>query len=161
MFSKIVMVKLATLIYVQKDNKTLMVHRNKKENDMHEGMYNGLGGKLDSGESPEDCAKRELLEESGLIVKKMRMKGMLSFPDALFTGHDWYVFVFIVDEFEGELFENSVEGDLEWVDNDKLLDLKMNEGDYVFMKWFDKDEMFSAKFNYDGKKLVDYSVEFY
>ena len=45
-----------------------MIHRVKKDNDMHEGKWNGLGGKMISGESPEECAKREILEESGLVV---------------------------------------------------------------------------------------------
>lgn len=43
--------KLATLCYVTRNDKTLMLLRNKKENDMHEGKWNGLGGKLDPGES--------------------------------------------------------------------------------------------------------------
>lgn len=155
------MVKLATLVYVKKNNQTLMVHRNKKENDMHEGMYNGLGGKFENGESPEDCAKRELLEETGLIAQDMKLKGILSFPDALFTGHDWYVFVFLINEFKGELTTNCPEGELKWIDDNKLLNLPLNEGDYIFMKWLNKPEMFSAKFNYDGKKLIDYNVKFY
>jgi len=57
--------KLATLCYVQTVTHTLMVHRNKKENDMHEGKWNGLGGKVEPGESPEECVIREVLEESG------------------------------------------------------------------------------------------------
>jgi 8-oxo-dGTP diphosphatase len=155
------MIKLATLIYVKKNNQTLMMHRNKKENDMHEGMYNGLGGKFDEGESPEECAKRELFEESGLVVKSIKLKGFLTFPNCFGGGNDWYVFVYIVDKFDGELIKNSREGELEWIDDDKLLDLPLNEGDYIFMKWFEKPEIFSSKFNYDGKKLIDYEVEFY
>jgi len=47
--------KLATLCYVQdkKTNSTLMLHRVKKENDYHRGKWNGLGGKFEPGESPE------------------------------------------------------------------------------------------------------------
>ncbi len=38
--------KLATLCYLRRDNHTLMLHRVKKENDMHAGKWNGLGGKM-------------------------------------------------------------------------------------------------------------------
>lgn len=60
--------KLATLCYIMKDNKTLMLYRNKKENDYHEGKWNGLGGKFELGETPEECAIRELKEETGLTI---------------------------------------------------------------------------------------------
>ena len=56
--------KLATLCYVRQGNKTLMLHRIKKSNDMHQGKWNGLGGKFEMGETPEDCAIREIFERS-------------------------------------------------------------------------------------------------
>ena len=70
--------KLATLCYVRdnKTNSTLMLHRVKKENDYHHGKWNGLGGKFEPGESPEECAVREIKEESGLNVKSIKMKGL-------------------------------------------------------------------------------------
>jgi 8-oxo-dGTP diphosphatase len=39
--------KLSTLCYIRQNNKTLMMHRIKKENDMHKGKWNGLGGKFE------------------------------------------------------------------------------------------------------------------
>jgi len=62
--------KLATLCYVidKKINATLMLHRVKKGNDVHEGKWNGLGGKFEKGESPEECVIREVKEESGFKV---------------------------------------------------------------------------------------------
>ena len=95
--------KLATLCYVmdKKNNSTLMIYRNKKQNDYHEGKWNGLGGKFEPGETPEECAVREIEEESGLKVRSVIMKGFITFP--LFDGKDdWYVFLFTADEFEGE-----------------------------------------------------------
>ncbi len=95
--------KLATLCYVmnKKDMTTLMIHRTKKENDYHEGKWNGLGGKFEEGESPEECAVREIKEESGLLVNSPRMHGFITFPN--FDGvDDWYVFIFSADEYEGE-----------------------------------------------------------
>ena len=58
--------KLATLCYVKTDSKTLMLHRIKKTNDIHEGKWNGLGGKLEKGESPEQCVIREVFEDGSV-----------------------------------------------------------------------------------------------
>ncbi len=151
--------KLATLLYVQKDDKTLMLYRNKKENDYHEGKWNGLGGKFELGESPEECAIRELEEESGLIAKELILKGHITFP--MFDGKDdWYVFVFTIPKFEGELIDCN-EGHLEWIPNDELPKLNLWEGDKHFIHWLFQDKIFSAKFNYSNGVFIDYAVEFY
>lgn len=151
--------KLATLLYVQKDDKTLMLYRNKRETDYHKGKWNGLGGKFELGESPEECAIRELKEESGLIAKKVVLKGHITFP--MFDGKDdWYVFVFTIPEFEGELIDCN-EGELEWIPNDELVKLNLWEGDKHFIDWLFQDKFFSSKFNYLNGEFIDYSVEFY
>jgi 8-oxo-dGTP diphosphatase len=151
--------KLATLLYVQNNNKTLMLYRNKKENDYHEGKWNGLGGKFELGESPEDCAIRELKEESGLDAKKLILKGHITFP--MFDGKDdWYVFVFTIPKFEGELIESN-EGHLEWIENENLPKLNLWEGDKHFIQWLFQDKFFSAKFNYENGNFIDYDVTFY
>jgi 8-oxo-dGTP diphosphatase len=153
--------KLATLCYVKDANNgtTLMLHRIKKENDMHEGKWNGLGGKFEMGESPEECVIREIKEESGLDIKNPKLNGFITFP--AFDGfEDWYVFIFSVTEFSGELID-SVEGNLEWVQDEKLFDLNLWDGDKIFMEWIQDDKFFSAKFNYNSGKLKDYEVVFY
>jgi 8-oxo-dGTP diphosphatase len=150
---------LATLIYVRKNGKTLMLYRNKKENDYHEGKWNGLGGKFEAGESPEECAVRELKEESGLIAKSLTMKGFITFPN-FDEKNDWHVFLFTVEDFEGELI-NSPEGKLEWIEDEKLLELNLWEGDKIFIPWLFEDKFFSAKFVYENKRFVDYEVHFY
>ena len=52
----------STLVYIEKDGKYLMLHRNKKANDINEGKWIGVGGKFEFGESPEDCMEREVFE---------------------------------------------------------------------------------------------------
>lgn len=151
--------KLATLCYVTKENKTLMLYRNKKQNDYHEGKWNGLGGKFEIGETPEECAVREIKEEAGLTVKSMKLKGFITFP--LFDGkEDWYVFLFVIDKFDGDLID-SPEGKLEWIDNNKLLELNLWDGDKIFIPWLFQEKFFSAKFNYERGEYKDYTVEFY
>lgn len=151
--------KLATLCYVRRGKQTLMVHRVKKANDMHQGKWNGLGGKLEPGESPEECARREILEESGLEVQALTWKGILTFP-GFANDEDWYAFVFVARVQDGPLIE-SPEGELSWVDNRDLLELNLWEGDRIFIPWLDREGVFSGKFAYSGGKLVHHWVEFY
>jgi 8-oxo-dGTP diphosphatase len=150
---------LATLCYIRRENQTLMLHRVKKTNDIHEGKYNGLGGKLMPGETPEECVIREVKEESGLTIKEPLLKGVITFPrfDRI---NDWYVFLFTADRFEGEIID-SPEGNLEWIDNDSLFNIPLWEGDKIFMGWLDDDRFFSAKFIYENGEFISHSVTFY
>lgn len=151
--------KLATLCYVRNEGKTLMVHRIKKANDMHQGKWNGLGGKLDPGETPEECARREIEEESGLRVTDLDYKGLITFP-AFSEEEDWYTFIFVAENFTGELID-SPEGTLAWIEDSALLDLNLWEGDRIFLKWLDEPAIFSAKFVYQDYQFTGYEVVFY
>jgi len=148
---------LATLCYIQRDGCTLMVHRNKKANDIHEGKWNGLGGKFEAGETPEECVIREVLEESGLSIQNPRLRGLLMFPR--FKGNDWYVFVYTAKEFSGELSE-SPEGRLEWIPDEILSRLNLWESDSIFFPWIRAGRYFSARFEYEGDILKRYDVTF-
>lgn len=150
---------MATLCYLKRDGKTLMVHRTKKENDMHMGKWNGLGGKFEPGETPEECAIREIYEESGLTVTSPILKGILTFP-GFANDEDWYAFLFVAHEFEGELID-SPEGTLKWVDDKKLLELNLWEGDRIFLPWLERSSFFSGKFVYMDGRLTDHEVVFY
>lgn len=150
---------LATLCYIKQQGQTLMVHRDKKPNDMHLGKWNGLGGKFEPGESPEECVIREVREESGLEVRNPKLHGLLMFPN--FKGDDWYVFVFTAREFSGRLVEDSPEGKLEWIPDEKLNTLNLWESDQVFFPWLERERFFSAKFIYAGDEMKKYEVHFH
>ncbi len=153
--------KLATLCYVKdrKAGKTLMLFRNKKLKDFHKGKWNGLGGKFEPGETPEECCIREVSEESGLTSIDPVMKGFITFP--MFDGvDDWYVFLFIIEKYTGELID-SPEGELRWIPDDELLSIPLWDGDRIFIPWLDQEGVFSAKFNYEHKEFKDYTVSFY
>lgn len=123
---------------------------------MHKGKWNGLGGKVEPGETPEECVIREIKEECGLTIRNPSLKGLLTFP--AFDGFDdWYVFVFVATEFEGVLID-SEEGVLQWIDDAALFDLNLWEGDRIFLSWLDQEGVFSAKFVYKNGKLQDYTV---
>lgn len=104
--------------------------------------------------------RREVLEESGLTVLAADYRGLLTFPR--FDGvDDWYVFVFVVNQFEGEPVA-SPEGELLWHPTDRLTELPLWPGDRHFLPWLElTDRVFSARFDYEGGAYVDHVVEFY
>jgi len=150
--------KLATLCYLKRDGKTLMLHRIKKANDIHAGKWNGLGGKLEDGESPEQCVIREVSEESGLTIHQLQYHGLLVFAD--FKGNDWYVWVFTSGQFIGELIESG-EGHLEWIEDELVPTLKLWPSDLIFLPWLKTGLVFSARFQYSGETMLDHQVSFY
>ncbi|MBL0058186.1 MAG: 8-oxo-dGTP diphosphatase [Elusimicrobia bacterium] len=153
------MTKLATLCYLKRGGKTLMMHRVKNPKDIHFRKWNGLGGKFFPGETPEECVIREVREESGLRLTRPEWKGFLTFPG--FDGEDdWYVFVFVARRFSGKLRPCS-EGDLAWVPDRQLPHLPLWEGDRLFMKWLAGRRFFSGKFVYKNLRLKSHGVHLY
>ena len=77
-----------TLCYIEKNGCYLMLHRTKKEHDYNKDKWIGIGGKFENGESPEDCAVREIREETGLIVEPADLEycGIVTFVDMTGVG---------------------------------------------------------------------------
>ena len=145
--------KNTTLCYIEKDGAYLMMHRIKKENDENRDKWIGIGGKLEYGESPFDCARREILEETGLTVKKLNYKGIITFVSDLYGTE--YMHLFTATGYEGTLKECD-EGNLEWVSKKAVYDLPIWEGDKIFFRLIEdpNSPFFSLKLSYEGDKLV-------
>ena len=151
--------RVATLCYIRDGDKILLLHRTKKKNDPHEGKWIGLGGKIEPGESPEECVIREVYEESGLKIEDPVFKGVCTFV-GIYDKENFYVFVFVVDKFSGKLIESN-EGDLAWIPRSEFANMNMYEGDRIFMKSLDREGLFLGKFVYDGDKLLNYTLNSY
>ncbi|MEW8956230.1 NUDIX domain-containing protein [Clostridium sp.] len=150
------MIRVFTICYIEHKGKTLMLHRIKKENDVHHGKWIGVGGKVESGESPEECIIREVKEETSLTIENPKLRGILTFPNFV-EGEDRLVFLYSVKEFKGEI-HSCDEGELHWIDNNKILDLNLWPGDRLFLEWLKKYKMFSGKLIYEKGELMDYSL---
>ena len=148
--------KLAVLAYLKRDGMTLMLH---KVRGHQQGKWNGLGGKLEPGESSEQALRREVLEESGLSVESARLCGFITFPD-FDDVDDWYTFVYTVSEFSGELAASD-EGELRWVPDGEVPSLNLWEGDRVFLPWLEQPHFFSAVFRYEQGEFEGREVAFY
>ena len=142
-----------SLCYIEKDGKYLMLHRVKKENDVNRDKWIGVGGKFEEGESPEECAAREIFEETGLVVKNLAYRGIVTFDCPPYPTD--YMHLFTATEFEGKVKECD-EGRLEWVDKSRLRELDLWEGDYYFFDLLDKNEpFFSMKLSYRENVLIE------
>ena len=150
---------LSTLCYIEKDGQYLMLHRTKKQNDLNKDKWLGIGGKFEEGESPEECIVRETKEETGLILKSYKLRCIVTYVSTNWETE--YMYVFTSKDFEGEMIECN-EGDLQWVDKDKVVDLNTWEGDKIFLEKIQNgDGFFTVKFEYDGEKLLRYDVKEY
>lgn len=126
---------LATLGYVLSPDgaQALLIHRNKRPEDVHFGKYNGLGGKLDAGEDIVAGMRREIREEAGIECTSLRLRGTISWPGFGKGGEDWFGFIFVIDAWSGTPQMDNAEGTLTWVPVDKILDLPLWEGDRHFV----------------------------
>ena len=151
--------KNTTLCYVEKDGKYLMIHRVKKVNDMNKDKWIGIGGKFEERETPFDCIRREMLEETGLTPNKLSYRGLVTFVSNEFGTE--YMHLFHTDDFTGQLVTDCTEGNLEWVDKDKITELPLWEGDKIFLDLLRQDvPFFSLKLIYEGSTLVSHTLEF-
>ena len=150
--------KLTTLCYIEKEDKYLMLHRVKKENDCNKDKWIGVGGKFEEGESPEECLLREVYEETGLTLTNYRFRGIVTFVSDEWEGE--YMHLFTATEYEGELPENAMEdcdeGELVWVPKNEIERLNLWEGDKIFLRLLqERETFFSLKLRYEGEKLVE------
>jgi len=150
--------KNTTLCYVEKDGAYLMMHRTKKKNDENHDKWIGVGGKLEYGETPYECAVREIKEETGLDAINPEYRGIVTFVSDLYGTE--YMHLFTVKSFSGEVLYECDEGRLEWVKKDIISTLPIWEGDKIFLSLLDNERrFFSLKLVYDGDRLISHKIE--
>ena len=141
------MMKLTTLCYVEHEGCWLMLHRVKKQKDENEGKWIGIGGHLEAGETPEECIRREALEETGLSLKNLKLRGILTF--ILPKWGNELTFLYTAETDSSDLKEND-EGILQWVPQEMVDQLALWPGDRAFLPLLrEKRECFSMKLVYD------------
>ena len=145
--------QLTTLCYIEKEGCYLMLHRVKKENDVNKDKWIGVGGHFEENESPDECLIREVREETGLTLTSYRFCGLVTFIAAGWPSE--YMCLYLADGFTGEVKECS-EGTLEWVKKEDIKNLKLWDGDHIFLDLMSKNRpFFSLKLRYDGDELME------
>ncbi len=143
---------LSSVIYIEKDEKYLMLHRTRKENDTNKDKWIGVGGKFEEGETPEECARRETLEETGLTLDNLFYRGIVTFVSDKYPAEQMHLFTSTA--FSGRI-RDCDEGELDWIEKEKLLSLPIWEGDKIFLRLMDSDiPFFSLKLRYEGNTLA-------
>ena len=144
-----------TLCYIERGGCWLLMLRNKKENDLNEGKWIGVGGKCEPGETPEQCVRRETFEETGLTLEKLHFYGIIHFRSD--TWEDEEMYLYSSDAFTGEPAEACSEGTLAWIPKEKVMDLPLWEGDRLFLKKMLEGELsIEMTLVYQGDKLTEW-----
>ncbi|WP_295355049.1 8-oxo-dGTP diphosphatase [uncultured Succinivibrio sp.] len=144
---------LTTLCYLEQNGCYLMLHRTKKEKDINKDKWIGIGGHLEEGESPEECLVREMREETGVTPLSPKLRGIITFVSDRYGTE--YMFLYSAEAYQGKLSSDCPEGDLQWVEKDRIFSLPLWEGDKIFLRLMSENHpFFSLKLSYQGDNLV-------
>ncbi len=158
-----------TLCYIEKADSYLMIHRTKKKNDCNHDKWIGIGGKFEEGESPFDCVRREVCEETGIVLKKAEYRGIVTFVSretaksgkpAPETYYELMHLFWCCDFEEPASLAACDEGELEWVPKAKMNELPHWQGDEIFLDLLNKKvPFFSLKLEYLDGRLINSVLE--
>lgn len=143
-----------TLCYIEKDDSYLMLHRTKKKPDGSYEKWLGVGGKLESGETPEECVIREVKEETGYTLTDYQYRARIFFYSD--TWEDEIMYLYTATCFTGKEIPCD-EGELVWVPKNDVPNLKIWEGDKLFLnRMVESQEFFELELRYEGDNLASY-----
>ena len=147
--------KILTLCLVQTDTHVLL---GQKKRGFGEGKWNGFGGKLEKGETIEEAARREMLEESGVEVSALEKAGIIHFE---FEGNPEIleVHIFGTREFFGEPTETE-EMAPQWFDINEIPFADMWPDDAHWMPLFFAGKKFQGRFLFgEGNSILEKNIE--
>ena len=93
-----------TVCYPLQDGHVLLGY---KKMGFGSGKYAGFGGKLEPGETPAECAARELMEECGLHGPALEYVGAMTFLFPARPEWDELVHVFVLRTWQGQPVESN------------------------------------------------------
>ncbi len=146
------MKQITTLAIIEKDDKVLLAM---KKRGFGEGWWNGYGGKVKKDETVEKAMIRELEEESSIIAKDFKERGVINF---FFQGTDKEIemHIFEVTDYEGDPKETE-EMAPKWFNKENIPYDKMWPADKEWMPIFfeGKDIEGNATFDGETKKFIE------
>lgn len=159
--------KKTTLCYIRNKGSYLMLYRNRKPDDPNEGKWLGIGGKIEEGETPDECNAREVLEETGLLLGSAHFHGVIRFRATTYEDEDMYLyssddFAPADEEAASVFYETGAyeppacsEGELAWIPAESLLSLPMWEGDRAFVgELLDGKDKIDMTLHYEGEECT-------
>ncbi|XP_053411581.1 oxidized purine nucleoside triphosphate hydrolase isoform X1 [Nycticebus coucang] len=141
--------RLYTLVLVLQPQGVLL---GMKKRGFGAGRWNGFGGKVHEGETIEDGAKRELLEESGLTVDTLLKVGHIMFE---FEGNPELmdVHIFCTDSVQGTPMESD-EMCPQWFPLDQIPFSNMWPDDSYWFPLLLKKKKFHGYFKFQGQDTI-------
>ncbi len=136
----------AVIVHIIHGDKILLHY---KKRGHGAGKWNGVGGKIEPGETPEMCAHREAMEEMGVDIKNVELAGKIKFHDVM--GEDWLVYVFRA-EIHGTPAE-SEESYPQWFPVTEIPYEDMWEDDRYWLPLVINNLNFDAEFWFQGEKM--------
>ncbi|MED3804941.1 8-oxo-dGTP diphosphatase [Lysinibacillus xylanilyticus] len=101
-----------TVCFVRNENNILMLNREKSP---IMGVWNGVGGKIEKGETPDEGALREVFEETGISVERYFSKGTVSWETSNGELDGIYVYLYeVTNHLKLETPIKTREGILDW-----------------------------------------------
>ena len=115
-----------TDIFLENEDKEILMINRGLDKDILPGFYNGLGGKIDQRETPLEAVLRETKEESGISknkIKDVQLRAILTIKD---KWGFWQIFIFQGKIRKQDLKKTEIsEGKLEWVAPNQLNKIKL------------------------------------
>jgi len=152
--------KVATACFIGRDGKTLFIDYTNYPHPIHQGKYSIPGGRLEEGELQEDCVRREIREETGIFLKELTYRGRVKFLNEKRTingnpmKNDFEVHFYECRDFD-DANARATEGRLAWIEDNKVLDLPLHEGDRIIWRdWLSRYEVFGGVIEHEGEKLT-------
>lgn len=148
-------IKEMTLCIIRKDGKVLL---GMKKRGFGAGRWNGFGGKVHEEETIEEAAKREISEESDIIVKNLELAGVLDFQFQKNTDEILRVHIFRSTIFEGEPKETE-EMLPQWFDEKEIPFNKMWPDDIYWFPLFLAGKKFEGRFLFgDNDQILEKEI---
>jgi 8-oxo-dGTP diphosphatase len=146
---------LRTLCFIRYGDRVLLLQRRHPPN---QGLYNAPGGKIERHEDPYEACLREVHEETGFRLRKIRLRALLTVLSKT-TGAQWLLFVFVGDRPPGDPDPVATdEGTLRWVPLSEIPSLPVPADiPLILPHLFTPDPgILIGKFHAEGDVLVDY-----
>ena len=143
--------------FVRKNRKYLMLHRS-QDKKILPGVWMAPGGHREFNEGLFACARREIVEETGLKIKNLRIKahGNAYLKD---LDREFYFHFVFADYASGKLKQNKKDGELVWLTPKKIMKLnnllaEIKEiGPYIFKN---TNSVISYKAVYERGNTISY-----
>lgn len=146
--------KLVTILFLRREDQILLAM---KKRGFGAGKWNGVGGKVEQGETITEGAIRECQEEIGVVAHNPRLVGTIQFFELHDPSFHHNCHIFISDSWEGEPVETE-EMRPEWYNTDSIPYSDMWPDDEFWLPLILEGKLFEGTVTLDGDTIVNHQI---